>query len=109
MKKLDKYILFVIIVILLLLFLYPKTSGSYANIKKDNEIIQKINLNENNKYEVDDLFIEVKDGKVAVVKADCKNKICEKSGYISYGSIICLPNKLEVEVIEKSENIEVTY
>ena len=48
-------------------------------------------------------------GKVKMIYADCKDKICKNHKEISKSneSIICLPNKVEVTVIsDKSEDVD---
>ena len=52
--------------------------------------------------------VQIKNGKVKMIYADCKDKICKNHKEISKSneSIICLPNKVEVTVIsDKSEDI----
>ena len=48
--------------------------------------------------------VEIKDGKVSVTEASCKNQVCVRHGSISKAgeSIVCLPNRLVVS-IENSE------
>ncbi|WP_238885639.1 NusG domain II-containing protein [Clostridium sp. YIM B02551] len=45
-------------------------------------------------------IVEVKDNKIAIIDADCPDKICMKPGFIdSVGeNLVCLPHKLMVEV-----------
>lgn len=45
-------------------------------------------------------LIEVGDGKIRVIDADCPDKIDVKQGYISNigETIICLPNKMVIEI-----------
>ena len=43
-------------------------------------------------------LIEIKEGKVRVKEASCRNQICAKEGWISKGVIVCLPNKLVIIV-----------
>lgn len=42
--------------------------------------------------------VGIKNGKVCVKDADCKDKYCVNQGEIESGSIICLPHKLVVEI-----------
>jgi hypothetical protein len=42
--------------------------------------------------------VQIKDGKVAVVKSDCPDKRCVKQGFGSKLPIVCLPNQLLVEI-----------
>ena len=44
--------------------------------------------------------VEIKDGKVSVTEASCKNQVCVRHGAISGPgeSIVCLPNRLVVRI-----------
>ena len=44
--------------------------------------------------------VEIKDGKVSVTEASCKNQVCVRHGAISRSgeSIVCLPNRLVVRI-----------
>ena len=44
--------------------------------------------------------IEIKDGKIRIIKAPCMNKICMKQGWISHTgeALICLPNRVIVYI-----------
>ena len=46
-------------------------------------------------------IIEVRDGKVGIINADCPDKTCVKSGRIRYvgESITCLPNRINVRIV----------
>ena len=45
-------------------------------------------------------IVEIKDGKVSVTEASCKNQVCVRHGAISRSgeSIVCLPNRLVVRI-----------
>lgn len=42
--------------------------------------------------------LEIKNSKVRMKEADCANQICIKQGWISKGTIVCLPNNIVVIV-----------
>ena len=44
-------------------------------------------------------IVEIKNGKVSVKDADCRDKYCVNQGEIESGSIICLPHKTVVEIM----------
>ncbi|MBE6888965.1 MAG: NusG domain II-containing protein [Ruminococcaceae bacterium] len=50
--------------------------------------------------------IKVENGAIAVVSADCPDKVCVNTGAISSGivPIICLPHRLEIRVISAQES-----
>lgn len=43
-------------------------------------------------------FLEIKDSKLRMKEADCANQICVKQGWMSKGTIVCLPNHIVVIV-----------
>ena len=52
--------------------------------------------------------VEIKDGKVSVSEASCKNQICVKHSSISHSgeSIVCLPNRLVVRIDSRDGDSE---
>ncbi len=52
--------------------------------------------------------IAIKDGCVYMKEADCKNKICVNTGKINSPgqSIVCLPNRIIVEITGKEEGFD---
>ncbi|WP_017211711.1 NusG domain II-containing protein [Clostridium beijerinckii] len=112
----------IIIVILLCISLIPELvfgvimgkhyNGTYAEITIDGKFYKKINLSEHRsedkidiKTSYGDNIIDIKDNSIKVIDADCKDKICVRSGFISEPGqiIVCLPHKLMIEI--KSSDI----
>lgn len=107
-------IIIVIFIMLLILFLYkPKTAASFANVYYKSELLMNIDLNINNIYEVNGdngiVKIEVKDKKIRVIEETSNYNICSKQGYIENEgeSIICLPNKIIIELPSDEIDVEV--
>ena len=52
-------------------------------------------------------IVSIKDGKVYVSEASCKNQVCVRHGVISRPgeSIVCLPNRLVVSIEQGSEEV----
>ncbi len=50
--------------------------------------------------------IEVADGQVRCVEADCSNQVCVNTGWVSEPGqmIVCLPHQLTVEVVANAED-----
>ena len=69
-------------------------------------------LNKNNimriKGKIGLLTIEIKKGRVRVVKSSCANKICVKTGWISRNGeyIACVPNQVLIKLVSKKKNKE---
>ncbi len=94
-------------------------NGTYAEITVDGNSYKKILLSEHsgeNQIAVKTKYgyntIEIKDDSIGIVDADCRDKICIKSGFISRaGQIsVCLPHKLMIEIKsnDNNKNIDIT-
>lgn len=80
----------------------------YKKITFGPEVIgKKIPINTELGYNL----IEIGDGKVRVIEADCPDQLDVKQGYIeSPGEVIvCLPNKLVIEIKGKTKDEDIDY
>ncbi|MEY7999485.1 NusG domain II-containing protein [Clostridium sp. Mt-5] len=115
MKKGDKIAAIAILILIISSFigvfsykLYVKGYHKIAVIKQDGKIINTIDLDKVKgkqqfriKYDTSHFnLVEVEKGKIRIVDADCPDKICVKTGWISEpgGSIVCLPHKLIINI-----------
>lgn len=106
LKKMLKKGDFIIILSVLLLALissvlaFSQKSGKTVTVKENNKTVYSGSLYENKTIKLAGNTVEIKNGKVRVSSADCKNQICVNHKPISKRgeSIICLPNKVLAEV-----------
>lgn len=79
--------------------LFFRGGGATVTVKQDNKTVYSGSINEDTRVELSGNTVTVKDGRVYMEWADCKNQICVHTGEISKTgeSIICLPNKVIVE------------
>jgi len=109
--------LLVVCLIFLGIRLYNRNSPvKFLEIKVDGELYKKMDL----KNAFDSLLevsskegkvsIEIRDGKARVVDSTCKDKLCEKMGWISVtGEVItCLPNRITVSITGGSSDYDST-
>ena len=103
LKKADK-IVFVSVLLLslltaLLMFVF-KNTGRNVVIKQQNKVICSLSLNKDTVYKLEHNTVVIKNGKVFVKSADCPDLICVKHKEISKSgeSIVCLPNRVIIEV-----------
>ncbi|MFZ5968419.1 MAG: NusG domain II-containing protein [Bacillota bacterium] len=87
----------------------------YITINIDGKQVKKISMELSKEGRIYEFafndqtgFIEVKDGEVRMLempKEICPQKICSDTGWISkpYQSIVCLPNRIVVQIEQKSE------
>lgn len=113
MKKADFIIIGVVIAIVGVLgfFLYVVNgdSGKYVQVEIDGKIVQTVKLDEDfeKQYSTngETNTLTIKDGKAKITQANCPDKICANHMAISRNgeSIICLPHKLVVTVVNEAE------
>ena len=106
---------FIAAISLLLLLADIKQGSDEAEILCNGQVIDTLQLKNDtvkhykiNGYSYD---IQVKDKSIAVIAADCKDKICLKTGFISTPShcIICLPSSLVIRINSQKSNDAITY
>jgi hypothetical protein len=107
----------IIIILLILLSFIPEIilgtmmgknyDNTYAEITVEGKLYKKILLSEHRGEEEFEVktedgynLIVLKDNSIAIIDADCPDKVCMKPGFISKPgeSLVCLPHKLMVEV-----------
>lgn len=109
LKKIDVFILSILFILGLLLtglIYFPKSSvGSHVVIRENGIVRQMLPLTSNTCVTIpcDNggiNTIQVKDGAVSMIEANCADHICINHAPIhsSNESIICLPHRLTVEI-----------
>ena len=86
-----------------------RTAGDTVVVTVDGRDFGEYSLNENREVEIRDRgynLLVIKDGKAFVSRASCPDGICSSHRPIGYNgeSIICLPNKVVVEIRTKDRN-----
>ncbi len=123
LTKGDKYLMVFIVIISLISLIYVKNSAfnykeKYISIQIDGEEIKKIIFDKKLvgktipiKTEYGYNLIEIGDGRVRVIEADCPDKLDVKQGYISKTGevIVCLPNRLVIEIKGVSDERDIDY
>lgn len=87
-----------------------------AQIKQGDRIIRTIDLSdvsEPYEFEITDENggynrIRVETGSIAVIEADCPDKVCVNQGSIKNSArpIVCLPHKLSITITDKNDGID---
>lgn len=114
MKKADFIIIAAVLAVaaVMLVFLYGSDSntGAYVQIQIDGEIVQTLPLDEDTQYEIKTEngtnTLTISDGSAKMTQADCPDGICKNHKAIDRDgeSIICLPHKVVVTVINSSDS-----
>ncbi len=96
-----------LIIVLGLIFLRPKSKGEYVTVSSSGEIIGKYPLYESIETDIKTEKginrLAINEGYASITFADCKNNICVKSSAISKigESIVCLPHSLIIEITKE--------
>ena len=99
-------------VVVALSFLHSGDSeGVRAQIYQNGELIETLSLNEATSLEITGKYtnvITVHDGGIAITASDCPGEDCVHSGAISESgrSIVCLPNEVEVRVVNAQSDVD---
>lgn len=119
MKKRDVFLLILLLAVggLLWFFLRPQTTDekSIVRITVDGTVYGEYPLDKNDEISIGDTNVcVIEDGSVYMKSADCPDQICVKTKAIrtSASSIVCLPNKVVVEIVapdgsKASEDVDV--
>lgn len=112
MKKAERILVIVIVSAACLIWavsnIFFKDAGDILRITVDNEIYGEYSLNQDQMIEINGSNIcEIADGEVRMIQADCPDQICIKTNAITKkgGTIICLPNRVFLEVIPTDTSI----
>ncbi|MDE5569453.1 MAG: NusG domain II-containing protein [Ruminococcus sp.] len=92
--------------------LFKKSDSQYVLIVQNNEVIYKLNLKtaKNQTMKIEDKnggynIIEISDGRIRISDADCPDKTCVNTGFLSGDvPIVCLPHKLVIKYSYENEN-----
>ena len=103
LKKWDIILIFAAVMIIAVSFalrFFLKKDGKKITVKQDDVTVYSGNLDTDKKIVLKHNTLVVKDGRVYMECADCKNQICVLTGKISDSgeSIVCLPNKVVAEI-----------
>ena len=114
LRKNDMILIGTIIIIAvaaLVFFQLTKTDGARVVIAVDGETYKTLDLNKDTTInrtddDGDENIIVIKDGKVKMTVANCPDKICVKHKSIHYNheTIVCLPHKIVVEIVDGEES-----
>ncbi|MCD8231652.1 MAG: NusG domain II-containing protein [Clostridiales bacterium] len=104
-------LLFIVILAVWLVYRHSQTdSGNLVRITVDGEEygVYDLTLDQEIPIEIDGEVtntLMIADGKADMIEADCPDQICVNTAAISVKNetIVCLPNKIVVEVIESEE------
>ena len=117
-KPLDFVIIFLLFIASFstLFFFATGSKGAQAELRISGKVIKTFNLNKNQTWTYRDKAsdynkIQVKNGEIAVVEANCKDQIDVQRGYISKTgeTIVCLPHNLVIEVMSGQKDEQVDY
>lgn len=118
MKRISKNdIIFIVILVVLVggvamfFSLRPQNAGAQVVVTVDGEEYGRYSLNEDTEVPIElegvtTNLLVIKDGEADMTEADCPDKLCVHQKAISknHETIVCLPNKVVVEITGSEES-----
>ncbi len=113
-RKIKHDVIFISVILLLAalgalaLFIF-RSEGEYVTVTVDGQLFGEYSLKEDRKVEIKQgesyNILVIKDGYASIETASCPDGICSSHRPIKHGgeSIICLPNKVVIEVHSSSD------
>lgn len=96
---------------LVIYFIAFATTGRCVEVKVDGKVVGYYDMKQDGVHTITGYdggtnTITIKDGEVCVSEADCPDKLCQEQGHIyKMGqSIICLPNRVVITLVDKQPN-----
>lgn len=86
-----------------------KPKSSYVNITQDGRLLYTLDLTKEKdrtftvEYGGKKNIIEIKDGRIRMLEAECPDHICVNTGWLEDVPIVCLPNRLVIEFADSKE------
>lgn len=111
MKKKDKILMLILFglagICLAVVTFFPTGNKDMVRIRVNEEVYGEYSLSEDQKIKINETNVcEISGGEVRMIQADCPDQLCihqkalDKKGQ---GTIICLPNKVVIEVIRSAD------
>lgn len=91
---------------------FTRPEPEYVTITVDGTEICRLPLDEDGTYSIGEgNTIQISDGSVRMIYADCPDKICVKTGSISHSgqSIVCAPHKIVVTITGGNSSVYDTH
>ncbi len=96
------------------LFVMFSPAQNTVNIVRDGEILYSFDLTKTEDTTFDIYCkdskntVEIKDGKIRISEAECPDKTCVKSGWLSSSAmpVVCLPNHLVIEFANDNSEVD---
>ncbi len=99
----DFFVVAAVLLLAVSIWLIPnltQNEGETLRITRDGKLIYTASLSEDRVIEFPEITVEISGEAARVVRADCPDKVCEKSGEISRAGeiVICVPNRMSIEI-----------
>lgn len=90
-----------------------KVESRYANIYQNGNLVRTLELEASGEVYTFTIYgehgeentIEVRDGKIGMISANCPDHLCVDMGFISTGAmpVTCLPNNIVIEITGRQD------
>jgi len=107
-------IILVVIITVIAIFLIINNlsvnNDQFVRINYQNRLFGEYRLSEPKLIQItDQIEVEIADNKVRMLKNNCPNQICVEQGWSDTYPIICVPNQVEISIINKNSKKEIRH
>lgn len=114
LKKSSKYLtlsdlILISIILILTIYLFitnlSNNSNHFVRINYQNKLVGEYPLNKDRIIKINDhIEVQIADQQVRMLKNNCPNQLCVEQGWTSSFPIICVPNQVEIIIIDKDDS-----
>ena len=89
------------------IIILTKPQGNIVTVTQDGKTLYTLDLSKEKdrritvEYDGRENVIEIKDGRIRMLEANCPDHTCINTGWLENVPIVCLPNKLAIEFSDK--------
>jgi hypothetical protein len=97
-------------IVILVALKHLRQPGDDVIIEVKGQVVQRLDLNTSQEITINGAIgrtiVKIEGGAAQVIHSDCPEKICVKTGKITYVGeiIVCVPNKVVIKIIGKQKN-----
>jgi len=100
----------IFIIAVLLIFNNLHSDSKIVRINYQNKLFGEYKLDKPQIIVIsENIQVEISNNKVRMLKNNCSNQLCVKQGWSSNFPIICVPNKVDINIIDSHKKDEIRH
>lgn len=100
--------LLILTIAISLFFINLKTNNQTVRINYQNKLFGEYRLSDERIIKISEAIeVEISHNKVRMLKNNCPNQLCVEQGWSSFFPIICVPNQVEIIIVDNNKKNEI--